>query len=213
MSNTMKALTIGENSSAVIKSIPVPENYLPNQILIKVAAAAANPTDWKHIDYKLGPVGSIVGCDAAGTIVKLGKDEAEAKHIADTYGYKVGDHVAAIIHGCSVLHPENGAFAEYALVDAALINKFKPKNADGHEAGKGLGDIIENGSAIDSFEKAASLPGSVYTATVVLTINLAKKINFDEPTEWQDSESTLLIYGGATVTVLLKTLTIRQKTS
>ena len=198
MTNTMKALTVGENSSTVIKNVPVPENYLPNQILIKVSAVAANPTDWKHIDYKLGPVGSIVGCDAAGTIVKLGKDEAEAKHIADTYGYKVGDHVAAVVHGCSVLHPENGAFAEYALADAALVSKFEPKTTDGYEAGKGLGDSIESGSAIDSFEKAATLPVSLYTVTVVLAINLAKKINFDEPTEWQDSESTLLIYGGAT---------------
>lgn len=194
----MKALTIGENKDTVIKDVPVPENYLPNQILIKVAAVAANPTDWKHIDFKIGPVGSIIGCDAAGTIVKLGKDEAEAKFIADTYGYNVGDFVTACCHGASVLHPENGGFAEYVLADPALTNKFQPKSVDGYEAGKGLGDIIEGGAVIDSFEKAASLPVSLYTAVIVLAMNFAKKIDFDEPTEWQDSESTLLVYGGAT---------------
>lgn len=198
MSNTMKALIVGENKDTVVKDVPIPKNFLPNQILIKVAAVGANPTDWKHIDYGFGPAGSIVGCDAAGTIVKLGKDEAEAKFIADTYGYKVGDFVTALARGCSAIHPENGAFAEYVLADAALSNKFQPKTADGYEADKGLGDRIEGGGVIDSLEKAASLPVGLYTALFVIAINFAMKIDFDEPTEWQDSESTLLIYGGAT---------------
>ncbi|KAL6935124.1 hypothetical protein ACO0R3_001096 [Hanseniaspora guilliermondii] len=194
----MKALVVGENKSTVIKEVPIPKNFLPYQILVKVAAVAANPTDWKHIDFQIGPVNSIIGCDAAGTIVKLGKDETEAKYISETYGYKVGDYVTALCHGCSVLHPENGAFAEYILVDPALSNKFEPKNSDGFESGKGLGEVVEGGSVIDSFEKAASLPVSLHTAVVVLATNFAKKIEFDDPSEWQDSESTLLIYGGAT---------------
>lgn len=198
MTETMKALVVGENKTAIVKEVPIPKNYLPNQVLIKVDAVAANPTDWKHIDYQIGPVNSIIGCDVAGTIVKLGKDETEAKDISETFGYKVGDHIAAVCHGCSVLHPENGAFAEYVLVDPALSNKFEPKSTDGFESGKGLGDVIEGGSVIDSFEKAATLPVSLYTAVVVLAINFAKRIEFDEAAEWQDSESTLLVYGGAT---------------
>lgn len=195
----MKALTVSEDRLAVITEVPVPENYLLNQILIKVKAVAANPTDWKHIVYGLGPVGSIIGCDAAGIIVKLGKDEKESKFIGDKFGYKVGDYVTGLVHGCSVLHPENGAFADYALLDASLTTKFTTKSTDGFAQGKKVGDYIEGGSAIDSFEKAASLPVSLYTASMVLTMNLAKKLECaDSSAKWQDSESTLLIYGGAT---------------
>ncbi|XBW35656.1 hypothetical protein QEN19_001229 [Hanseniaspora menglaensis] len=197
MAATMKAVKVAEDRSAIVKDVPVPENYLPYQILIKVKAVGANPTDWKHLVYRLGSVDSTVGCDASGVIVNLGKDEEEAKYITENFGFQVGDFVTGVVHGCSVAHPENGAFAEYALLDAQLATKFTAKSTDGYEEGKNLGDSINSGLPIDSFEKAASLPVSLYTAVMVLTLNLGKKLDF-ENTEWQDSESTLMIYGGAT---------------
>ena len=54
--------------------------------------------------------GSIVGCDASGTVVKVGKDV--------TTGVKIGDHVAAFVHGSKF--SDEGAFAEYVKVPAEL---------------------------------------------------------------------------------------------
>lgn len=68
---TMKAVVI-ENGKAVVKQdIPIPE-LEEGFVLIKTVAVAGNPTDWKHIDFKIGPQGALLGCDAAGQIVKLG---------------------------------------------------------------------------------------------------------------------------------------------
>ncbi|OBA27089.1 GroES-like protein [Hanseniaspora valbyensis NRRL Y-1626] len=203
MVTKMNALKISKDRTTVVEETSIPEFFLPNQILIKVKAVASNPTDWKHISYGIGPVGSTVGCDAAGIIIKLGRNETEQKFITDKFGYKVGDFITGVVHGASVLHPENGAFADYALLDSSICTKFTTKTTDGYEEGKKLGDIIESGSSIDSFEKAATLPVSLYTAVMVLIINLGKKLEFvDSSSEWQDANSTLLVYGGATAFAL-----------
>lgn len=65
---TMKAVVI-ENGKAVVKQdIPIPE-LEEGFVLIKTVAVAGNPTDWKHIDFKIGPQGALLGCDAASQIV------------------------------------------------------------------------------------------------------------------------------------------------
>jgi NADPH:quinone reductase-like Zn-dependent oxidoreductase len=43
--------------------------------MCQVEAAAQNPTDWKHVAYKLCGPGNVVGCDVAGTVVD-GKDQS-----------------------------------------------------------------------------------------------------------------------------------------
>jgi NADPH:quinone reductase-like Zn-dependent oxidoreductase len=35
----------------------------------QVGAAAQNPTDWKHVIFKMAGPGKVVGCDIAGTVV------------------------------------------------------------------------------------------------------------------------------------------------
>lgn len=191
----MKALTIAEDRTLIVKEVPVPPPFLETHVLIKVKAIGANPTDWKHIDYGLGPAGSIIGCDAAGEIVKLGKNDDEARAITKKYDYQIGDCITGAVHGGSVLHPENGAIAEFAWLDAGVSNKFVPSSEGEIEAS--LGNTIPTGEVINSFEKAASLPVSLYTSVLVLAINFSKKIDFANE-QWQDSDSTLLLYGGAT---------------
>lgn len=191
----MKALTISEDRTLVVKDVPVPPPFLETHVLIKVKAISANPTDWKHIDYGLGPVGSIIGCDAAGEIVKLGKNEDQARAITEKYGYQIGDSITGTAHGGSVLNPENGAIAEYVWLDAGVSNKFVP--LDKNESDSSLGVEIPGGEVVNSFEKAASLPVSLYTSVLVLAINFSKEINFSND-QWQDSDSTLLLNGGAT---------------
>lgn len=59
-------------------------------ILVKVAAVALNPTDWKHID-RLDVKGPIFGCDYAGIVEEVGN--------AVTIDLKKGDRVAGFTHG------------------------------------------------------------------------------------------------------------------
>ncbi|EDO14707.1 hypothetical protein Kpol_381p6 [Vanderwaltozyma polyspora DSM 70294] len=175
---TMKSAVIGGDKAVVKEGIPLPE-LEEGYALVKTIAVAGNPTDWKHIDYKLGPQGSIIGCDVVGQIVKL---ESNIK------GWAVGDFIYGFVHGCSISFPTNGAFAEYTAVDTATAHKplKSMKFADS--------DIPEG--LISTLEGAASLPLSLTTAGMVLTHNLRNRL------EWRPAavqhNFPLLIWGGAT---------------
>ena len=109
----------------------------PGEVLLKVHAAAVNPYDWHmvrgdpRIARLMGGVGltkpktRIAGVDVAGRVQDVG---------ADVDGLRVGDEVFGFARG---------AFAEYAVADAALV---VPKPA-------GL-----------SFEQAAAIPMAAVTA-------------------------------------------------
>src|SRR5690242_3697978 len=90
------------------KDVPVPE-ISDNEILVKVTAVALNATDFKHIDA-LSPPNSIVGCDYAGEVFKVGKGAEKL--------WNNGDRVAGAVHGG--LFPDRGSFAEYLKTDADL---------------------------------------------------------------------------------------------
>jgi NADPH:quinone reductase-like Zn-dependent oxidoreductase len=85
---SQKAIVIVSAGKAVIKAIPVKQPRA-DQLLVKTKAVGLNPTDWKHIQYLPTP-DSIVGCDYAGIVEKVGKDVT---------GFKVGDRVAGFAHG------------------------------------------------------------------------------------------------------------------
>lgn len=176
---TQKAVVIEGAVPVVKEGLPVPE--IPEGcVLVKVEAAAGNPTDWKHIAYGIGPQGSILGCDLAGTIVKFGPNTSSEK-------FRVGDTVYGFVHGASVKYPENGAFAEYARAKLDLLYKGNLIHESGNSIPMG---------AVTTFEGAASLPVSLTTAGMILYHNLKAKL------DWNPSEPTydfpLLIWGGAT---------------
>ncbi|QLL32773.1 hypothetical protein HG536_0D02950 [Torulaspora globosa] len=175
----MKAVVIEGDRAVVSSSVPVPP-LAKDMLRIKVKAVAVNPTDWKHVSFKIGPQGSILGCDVAGEIVEVG---------ADVKNFKVGEVVYSAVHGASVKHPENGGFAEYSLLDPQLTLKVP---GGGHLSGK---DSIPLGP-VQSIEGAVSLPVSLITAGLVFHYHLGLK------TEWQPRqvqvEKPLLIWGGAT---------------
>lgn len=100
---------VAEGGSTVVKEVDVPK-LGPGQILVKVVAAAQNPTDWKTALWGKR-YGSVSGCDFSGVIEELGPDVPASLR-------SVGDRVAGIVHGG--VYP-NGAFAEYLVVDAERV--------------------------------------------------------------------------------------------
>lgn len=176
---TQKAILI-EGSNAVVKTgVPVPE-LTEGTVLIKVEAVAGNPTDWKHIAYKIGPQGSILGCDVAGTIVKFGPNTTSDK-------FALGDTVYTFIHGASVKNPENGGFAEYVRAQVQMLYKGKLTHTTENEIPEGT---------VEHFETAASLPVSLTTAGLALSLHLGNKLVWRPAAPQNDHP--LLIWGGST---------------
>jgi NADPH:quinone reductase-like Zn-dependent oxidoreductase len=71
-------------------SIPkVPDSF----ILVKTVAVALNPADWQTVDErpKPGAPPSLLGCEAAGIVVEVGKGV--------TKNFKPGDRIAGMSHG------------------------------------------------------------------------------------------------------------------
>lgn len=77
------------------------------------------PTDHKHIDL-LGKPGSILGCDYAGIVHRVG---AQAKG-----GWSVGDRIAGVTHGG--IYPDRGSYAEYLKIDGDLAWKIPANVSD-----------------------------------------------------------------------------------
>ena len=77
------------DGNAILEAIPIP--HLPDDyILVQTVAVALNPTDWTSLEA-VGKDGSVVGCDYAGIVQKVGK--------AVKRDFKKGDRVAGFAHG------------------------------------------------------------------------------------------------------------------
>ncbi|KAE9401298.1 GroES-like protein [Gymnopus androsaceus JB14] len=128
---TIKALRVQEDKSDVrLVEIPLAErpdvkNINDDYILLKVKAVGLNPTDWKHALGPLGTAGAIVGCDAAGEVIKVGSN---VTHL------KIGDRAAGFTLG-SNSQMENGAFAEYVLYVGHVCFKLPEEMSYAEAAG------------------------------------------------------------------------------
>ncbi|KAJ0420257.1 chaperonin 10-like protein [Aspergillus carlsbadensis] len=114
---------------AHITEIPIPE-ITADEILVQVSAAALNPIDTKDVDV-LSPWGSLVGCDYAGTVTKVGKNAASH--------WKVGERVAGFVHGGQ--YKDVGSFAEYLKVHADLAWKVPEGVSDAQAATFGISAV------------------------------------------------------------------------
>ncbi|KAG0630122.1 hypothetical protein M758_1G155800 [Ceratodon purpureus] len=121
-----------------LEEIAVPE-VKPDQVLVKVKAAAINPVDYKRRTGYVtlnSPFPIVPGYDCAGVVVKVG--DAASK-------FKVGDEVYGMTSESPVAHPKQwGTLAPYTACEDKFL-ALKPKNL--------------------SFEEAASLPLAILTAT------------------------------------------------
>lgn len=89
------------------RAVPEPG---PHQFLVRTAAWALNPCDWKMPTNFPCP-GTGNGSDYSGSIVRLGSSVQDS-------GLKIGDRVAGAVHASNSLDPQAGAFAEYIVVCA-----------------------------------------------------------------------------------------------
>ncbi|CCC71119.1 hypothetical protein NCAS_0G02320 [Naumovozyma castellii] len=179
--NTMQAVVIEGDKPVLRSGVPLPE-LEEGFVLVKTKAVAGNPTDWKHVAYGIGPQGSIIGCDIAGEIVKLGPN-------VDANEFHIGDKLFGFVHGGSVRYPTNGAFAEYAAMDSKTSYRA-PKDMK-----NATGDRVEEGKCT-TYEDVASLPVSLTTAAVALTYNFGLKMEWNPKTPQKDHP--ILLWGGAT---------------
>ncbi|KAF2871289.1 putative zinc-binding oxidoreductase ToxD [Massariosphaeria phaeospora] len=159
----MKAIKSVKLGQAEVQEVPIPQ-LRSDYVLVKVEAVALNPSDWKSLDYLSTP-GSTCGNDLAGTVMEVGAGV--------TAQLKKGDHVAAFAHACNSLEPEDGAFADYAVVKGDVAIK--------------LPDSM-------SFEEGATLGVAVAT----IGLGLYQKLGLALPDQPTNELHWVFIHGGAT---------------
>lgn len=187
---SMEAVIIKDNKPVIEKNVRVPlldDGF----ILIKVLSVAANPMEWKHIKYHMGPDGSILGSDVAGIVVAIGSGIPSDE-------FKIGDYVCSFVHGSSVRMPGNGAFAEYCAIDANIAFKLPQhiltKNVPSFPSNEKF--IHIPAGPVDSIESAATMPVALITVGAILIHELRLKLIW-EP-KYPQINSPILIWGGAT---------------
>ncbi|CAE7019947.1 hypothetical protein PTNB73_10552 [Pyrenophora teres f. teres] len=113
-----------ENQSAIVQNADgqlqllrdaVVPKLSPHTVLVKVAAVALNPYDYKLPLYFPCP-GTTGGSDFVGTIVRIGAQAAR-----DRPDLSLGDLISGCIYGWNPETPENGSFAQYVRADAQLV--------------------------------------------------------------------------------------------
>ena len=185
MSNTA-AVANGNGSIPYfeIENLSIP-TVPKDRILVKTVAFAINPTDWKHLAYKLAPKGAIVGSDLSGIIEEVGSEVS---------GFSKGDYVGAWTHGG--YEKGIGAFQQYAIVNPIQTIKFPKSEIDAQK-------VVAVGDAplgpIDTFEGAASVPLGL--STVGMSFSNQLKLKVEDKASYADKY--ILIWGGATATGIL----------
>ncbi|KAF5131218.1 Trans-enoyl reductase ccsC [Metarhizium anisopliae] len=101
----------GTLTQTFAREVPSPG---PNQVLVRTAAVALNPSDWKMLSACPCP-GAGCGSDYAGRVVRLGSC---VTHLAQ------GDRVSGAVHANNPVDPSSGAYAEYSAVDASQLWKI-----------------------------------------------------------------------------------------
>lgn len=174
----MKAAVVPEgelSKLAEVKDIPKP-SINDDQILIKSKAYAINPTDWKHIVYKLSKPGDVIGSDVSGVVEEVG---------SNVTNFKKGDVVSSFVMGN--VSPDSGAFAEYVVAYPGGTIKYD------HSLDK---PAKTEASVIDSYEGAASI--TLGLCTVAQSFSHYLKLD-----KFSNPGDSILIWGGATATGVL----------
>ncbi|KAM0551731.1 hypothetical protein ACHAPJ_008298 [Fusarium lateritium] len=94
---------------SVSVEVPIPKLSSPHDILVRVLAAAGNPTDFKMVTHFFME-DNVIGCDFCGIIEKAGSEAL----------FPVGTRVCGsdFPYRANRENPQNGAFAEWIVVDS-----------------------------------------------------------------------------------------------
>ncbi|KAJ7528740.1 hypothetical protein O6H91_15G016900 [Diphasiastrum complanatum] len=173
-----------------LDEIPVPE-VTPDQVLVKVEAAALNPIDFKrglgYFSKTDSPLPTVPGYDVAGVVFKVGCEVSK---------FKEGDEVYGDINEYSIDKPKQwGGLAEYTAVEEKLL-ALKPRNLTFAEAAslpvavetaeQGLEQanfqkgqtILVTGGAGGVGSQVIQIAKEVYGASLVATTASTKKLEF-----------------------------------
>lgn len=176
----------GPGKAQIVKDTPMPK-LRDDYIIVKTAAVALNPTDWKQIDYLPSP-GAIVGCDYSGVVERVGP--------AVKHGPHVGDRVMGMVHGSECL--------TFQTMPSHLITSvlFAIGNHSNHEDGAFAEHVAAKGDLqikipdFMTFEEAATLGAGIITVGKSLYESLELPLPDDPPMR----PYPVLIYGGSTAT-------------
>jgi NADPH:quinone reductase-like Zn-dependent oxidoreductase len=157
---------------AVSHTVPMPAVPPPaGHVLVRVLAAALNPNDFKMPTYMPDP-GATAGCDYCGVVVATSPAD-------DSHGHREGDRVCGSLFAYNPARPLDGAFAQFATVDARLALRVPAGWSDA---------------------QAAALGGIGWTTAALALWGegmLALKGRPSRPVTGAESEP-VLVYGGAT---------------
>jgi NADPH:quinone reductase-like Zn-dependent oxidoreductase len=164
----MKAVIFSVKGEPGVRTIPLPA-LRPTHMLVKIHSVAINPTDWKCALYETpAKPFCIVGCDYAGTVVKIGSEV--------TKPFKLGDRVYGCVHGSNQDQAYDGVFAEYAMVK---------------------GDVTMHAPPHFAMEDLCTIPLCAITAGQGI-FQPEKGLGLSLPEEKKGNGEWLLIYGGST---------------
>lgn len=178
----MKAAIISKtapNPFAEVAEVEVPP-VSADRMLVRTVAVAANPTDWKHVEF-LSKSG-IIGCDASGIVERVGPE---------VKGFAPGDVVGMFDRG--TVDFVRGKFAQYVL--AAPDGCIKMEKASISD--KVLSPGSYSSGKVDTFEALASVNLGLVTMSVVFSHSLGVSEKVD------NSETYMLVWGGATASGIL----------
>lgn len=170
---TQTAIIQHENGVLKITpGLPIPE-LTPNQMLVKTAAVALNPCDFK-MPLRFPTPGLWDGCDFAGTVVALGSEAA-------TNGkFRLGDLAFGAVQGSNLSDPMSGAYCEYVRTEPDLAFR------------------VPKGMALTG---APSISGTaIATLGIALFWSLQLPGTFDTPAIKKED---VLVYGGSSTLGLL----------
>lgn len=131
----MKAFVITAQgiSATVVDNHPIPAPTSSSEILVRVSHVGQNPIDWFRLYGGIPtitmPVGRVIGCDFAGTVVA---------HPAGSSLWKPGQRVAGFVMD-GALDLTRGAFAEYLVSDATTVAAVPDNVTDEAAASLGVG--------------------------------------------------------------------------
>ncbi|KAL6306662.1 putative zinc binding dehydrogenase [Sparassis latifolia] len=144
----------------------------PGEIVIKNAAVAVNPMDWKIQTYGANfpfpkEYPAIIGADVAGEIYEVGEGVT---------GFRKGDRVIGMANWFLTARPQDGGFQHYTVCTSNVVSPLP---------------------ASIPFKSGCVLPLALSTAAMGLYPSTRLALPLPQPTKLKSINKVLLIWGGS----------------